>query len=872
MARTSLLLSLAVAPLAALAHRACDDAVPRAYMLELKRDCPPHVLDEAIGEIGTIRLNLVSDIYTGVSFQVDDVPDADERADGLAKHPCVQAMSPVCRFKVVKSTRRRPRTDPTSDRAKWKRHASANVTEDTFEPHVMTQVDRLRALGYTGTGVRIAVIDSGIDFTHPDLGGCYGGTCLVSFGADLAGDYGNGTNPDAPSLPMDGTGHGTHVAGIVAGQPNELGFSGVAPGAKLGAYRTEGLDGQAEDDFLTAAYLRAYNDKVDVIVTSISIIGGWPHHIFATTIQSIVEKGVPCVVSAGNDGDIGYFNSHSPATAKGAMSVATFISIANTTLEHKAKYVVDDGGAVVGFNYKPAEPSAWGKTRLGLYTASTNTTDHPHDACGALPESTPDLANKIVLIHPGNCSYTTQAKNLAALGAKYLIFYDANLERINLYGIDGIRAGAQVSPDVAQAWIDAIKDGKAVTLDMETDLRLTTIRNSTIDGALNYWTNLGPTFEMGITPSFGAPGGSIISTYPKSYSEGYKVFSGTSMSTPHVGGIVALIGQIRGTFDPALINGLLTSTAKPQLFHDGNKFYGFYAPVAQQGAGLVQAYDAAFATTLLEPASLAFNDTDHYIKSRKVTVRNTGDKEVTYNISHVPAMTVYVLDKGAIQPAPFPSTRVKREATFRFSRDTITLGPGQEASFDVEPTPPSGVNAKRLALWSGWIKINGTDGSALSVPYQGLVGSLHNATVMLPNKTWMARAKDYTFAVADSFTLPKQGEKLQDEAGLPSLVTNLTFGTPNLTAHVVPITDDQNNGTTENWRSTNIGQMHSFPLEYLSRYLRAVTWYGKLDSGDYAPNGTYKIIVRALRIFGDVTNEAHWETSETPPFKITYEG
>ncbi|CAG9953508.1 unnamed protein product, partial [Clonostachys rosea f. rosea IK726] len=82
----------------------------------------------------------------------------------------------------------------------------------------MTQVDKLRDEGYTGQGIKIAVVDS------------------VSFGADLVGDDYTGTNDPTPDDdPMDCVGHGTHVAGIIAAQENQYGFTGAAPGVELGS-------------------------------------------------------------------------------------------------------------------------------------------------------------------------------------------------------------------------------------------------------------------------------------------------------------------------------------------------------------------------------------------------------------------------------------------------------------------------------------------------------------------------------------------------------------------------------------------------------------------------------------------------------------
>lgn len=97
-------------------------------------------------------------------------------------------------------------------------------------------------LGYTGAGVKVAVMDTGVDYHHPDLGGCFGLGCRVAFGWDFVGDTFNADpsstayNPvPAPDGdPDDCNGHGTHVAGIIGANGT---VTGVAPGVTFGAYR-----------------------------------------------------------------------------------------------------------------------------------------------------------------------------------------------------------------------------------------------------------------------------------------------------------------------------------------------------------------------------------------------------------------------------------------------------------------------------------------------------------------------------------------------------------------------------------------------------------------------------------------------------------
>lgn len=111
----------------------------------------------------------------------------------------------------------------------------------------MTQVDKLRAKGITGQGIHIGVVDLGIDYKHPALGGRFGPGCLVTTGYDFV---------DGDAGPMDPCkGHSTHIAGIIA---NPWGFTGAAPGVTLGAYRANDYAGTVTDDTLVAGFNRGF--------------------------------------------------------------------------------------------------------------------------------------------------------------------------------------------------------------------------------------------------------------------------------------------------------------------------------------------------------------------------------------------------------------------------------------------------------------------------------------------------------------------------------------------------------------------------------------------------------------------------------------
>ncbi|POR31406.1 Minor extracellular protease vpr, partial [Tolypocladium paradoxum] len=844
MVRSSLLVSLAAAASTALAAEASTNVVPGAFIFELQDGHDPNALYNAVQKEGTTRMRLDYELFKGVSVQLHDVEKADQTAAKIAALPDVKNVWPLRLYDMPNPRVEWTGSNPKEHFGDVERRAAAHDTNDTFSPHVMTQVDKLRAEGYTGSGIRIAVIDSGIDYKHPALGGCFGKGCRVAFGTDLVGDAYNGRNTPLPGPdPMDCGGHGTHVAGIIAAQPNKFGFTGAAPDAVLGAYRVFGCKGQASNDVLIAAYNMAYQDGANIITTSIGGASGWPEDPWAVAVSRIVDKGVPCTMSAGNSGAQGLFYASGAADAKGVTAVASFDNALTPTLLYNAKYAVD-GGDDVTFGYVPAEPDAWDGVTLDLYATSQDPTVKD-DGCSALPDGTPDLSSKIVLIRRGTCTFAQKATNAAAKGARYVMVYNniAGALAMDLSAVSGVLAGGMTTPEVGETWVAALKAGKKVTLKMvsrkKTDTQLIAVPNNATGGALSAYTSWGPTWEMDLKPQVGAPGANILSTYPLALG-GYAVMSGTSMACPITAGIVALVAEVRGTFDPATIDNLLSSNANPQRFNDGAKFYDVLAPAAQQGGGLVQAHDAAFATTLLEPSGLSFNDTDHLAKSLRFKLSNTGGHETTYKLSHVPAVTMYTLAADSIHAAPFPNERVDGAATLKLSEDSVTIAPGGSATIDVAATAPAGLDAKRLALWSGWVAVNGSDGTSLSIPYQGLTGSLHDSQVLGANDSWIALSTDGALRPAPTnktFTIPAPG-KATGSTELPALVVSLALGSPLIRADIVPMTTcPPKNLTTELWGVKTIGQPYGFPARYRARGRGLYPWDGRLDSGNYAPPG-----------------------------------
>ena len=184
-------------------------------------------------------------------------------------------------------------------------------------PQVWTMTDGNNQ-NVTGQGIRVAILDTGIDYTHPDLGGCsaIGPNCKVIGGYDFINDH---------TDPRDDNGHGTHVAGIVAASG---GITGVAPDVQLLAYKVCTASGGCPHSAIIAALEAAANpdgdpltpDAVDVVNMSLGGPGD-PDDPFSQAVDAAVAEGIVVVVSAGNSGSS--FNTiGSPGVARDALTVA----------------------------------------------------------------------------------------------------------------------------------------------------------------------------------------------------------------------------------------------------------------------------------------------------------------------------------------------------------------------------------------------------------------------------------------------------------------------------------------------------------------------------------------------------------------------
>ncbi|CAE6424271.1 unnamed protein product [Rhizoctonia solani] len=244
---------------------------------------------------------------------------------------------------------------------------------------------------------------------------------------------------------------------------------------------------------------------------------------------------------------------------------------------------------------------------------------------------------------------------------------------------------------------------------------------------MSSFSTYGPSHDMYLKPAISAPGGAILSTVPIELGS-WGIKSGTSMATPFAAGSYALLLQVKGkNADTAKdARTLFQNTAIPikqALTNDS-----LIETASHQGAGLINVYDAIKNPGSLTPSELLLNDTANFKGVHTLLVKNDGKKSVTYTLTHVPAGTANTIN--GIEPILGPVPLINNAAVVTIVPNKIIVPAGRSAPFIVSIKAPAGLDATKLPVYSGYIKATGSDNTTLQSTYMGLAASLKDAKIV----------------------------------------------------------------------------------------------------------------------------------------------
>ncbi|KAJ1940240.1 hypothetical protein FBU59_003872, partial [Linderina macrospora] len=481
-----------------------------------------------------------------------------------------------------------------------------NATPNLMFAHTHTGVDKVQNdLGLNGTGIKVGVIDTGVDYMHPDLGSCFKTPgCPFQYGADFVGnkyDSSSSPNPQPGPDPRDTCdGHGTHVTGIIAAHGPKV--KGVAPGVTLGVYRIFGCPGngtgQAADDVILKAMEAAHEDGMDVINMSFGGGSGWSEDPLAVAASRLVRDGIIVVASTGNDGANGMYTSGSPGLGDGVISVASFDNWMLTSLS------IDIFGPNMNMSIVHSSP---GNSKYGFSFATPVEVAAAIDSTGSnegcAPYTNANLTNKIAFIKRGNCTFVDKALYAQQAGAVGVLVYNFENE---------LMSPTSVSPNVTiPLVVIKLVDGETIQGELKRGTVTLTATNHTVSevspsgGQVSHFSSWGPDPELYVSPAVGAPGGNIFSTFPLALG-GYTSLSGTSMASPYVAGMAALILQSRQKrASTGEVKRLILESAHP--INDRNSTR-LLSPL-RQGSGLANIFDSLSALATIDPPQIAINST-----------------------------------------------------------------------------------------------------------------------------------------------------------------------------------------------------------------------------------------------------------------------
>lgn len=583
----------------------------------------------------------------------------------------------------------------------------------------------VQAAGVDGTGVTVAVLDSGIDYTHKNLGGAgtlqayeqaYGTapgdarnasrdglfpTAKVIEGRDFVGEDWPNTDETEDDDPIDYEGHGTHVADIIAGRSADGTHKGVAPGAKLLAVKVcsavatscsgiallkgvdYALDPNGDGDT---------SDAVDVMNLSLGSNYGQIEDDLTAALQNAVDMGVVVVAAAGNAANRPYIVS-SPSTGLGIISVAQ-----TQVPSAKAVPLVINSPSALAGTYGNTATMEWAPIGAGV------TGDIVRAGRGCPGDALPvGIAGKIALIDRGTCAVSLKVDYAAKAGATgVLIGLVASGDAVSFSygGGDTFVPTLTIQLSLANAIKARLASGAVnATISEASAIPLV--------GSMASTSARGPSVSFqAIKPEIGAPGASMSAEVGTGNVD--TAFGGTSGATPMVAGAAALVLQARPNLSPVKVKALLMNSAETTVYTNPALVPGELAPITRIGAGELRvnralALNAVAWNRESKSAALSFGALEvsrPMIVEKTLRIENLGNSWRTYTVT--------------------PSFRFANDeasgAVKVLTRNRVTVGPRGREELEVKLL----IDPAKLPDWTLDGGAQGGDGNAFNGPeYDG---------------------------------------------------------------------------------------------------------------------------------------------------------
>lgn len=475
-----------------------------------------------------------------------------------------------------------------------------------------------------GAGVKVAIVDTGIDITHPCFSDAgyptqtqLGEKAFTNNKVIVAKVFNNKT-PGRAYTAEALQEHGTHVAGTVAcnagttatveGATIPFSISGVAPHALLGNYNIfPGDVTNARSEDILNALDAAYADGMDVANMSLGGGASGIKDLLSMAVDNLDQANMVIAVAAGNSAQgnaepphlqaAGHYTIESPGSAAraltaGASTVGHFVSA--QVLAPSGNYLAASGDfATVKLDTAAPLAVTSGGGMAGL-----------DQACSALSG---DYTGKIVLVVRGTCAFSVKIRNVqAAHGAVALV--------VNNVAGDPIAMGTDGTPDqpTIPAYMISLGDGTTIKADDGSNVTIpvaqTYVRSSR-DDIMAAFSSEGPTdVDFRVKPDVVAPGVNVLSSIPHQFCDTppcFAFFQGTSMATPHLAGSAAVVLWAHPTWSAAQVRSAIVNTADQNVLKDEGGI-NLAKDVNSIGAGRENLLSAVNAAVALDPVSVSF--------------------------------------------------------------------------------------------------------------------------------------------------------------------------------------------------------------------------------------------------------------------------